>query len=77
MCMLPPEVHNALSQLLEGLQSPDNVARSTAEEELNAEWVQARPDVLLMGLVEQIHGANEPTVCLSLIYGANVTEAPI
>lgn len=62
--MLPPEVHGALSQLLEGLQSADNVARSSAEDELNTAWVQSRPDVLLMGLVEQIHGGSEASVCI-------------
>jgi len=60
--MLPPDVHAALSQLLVGLQSADNVVRTQAEEQLNAEWVQPRPDVLLMGLLEQIQGAEDPAV---------------
>ncbi len=62
MSLLPPEVHAALSQLLQGLQSADNVVRIQAEEDLGTNWVQSRPDVLLMGLVEQIQGAEEPTV---------------
>lgn len=59
MSVLPADVHAALAQLLQGLQSPDNVTRSHAEESLNSEWVIARPDVLLMGLVEQIQGATD------------------
>ncbi|KZF24570.1 importin beta-3 subunit [Xylona heveae TC161] len=61
MAVLPAEVHNALSQLLQGLSSADNAVRSQAEEQLNNEWVIARPDVLLVGLVEQIQGAAEPS----------------
>jgi hypothetical protein len=59
MSVLPPEVHTALTQLLTGLQSPDNVLRTQAEEQLTTEWVQGRPDILLMALVEQIIGADE------------------
>ncbi|KAI9829591.1 MAG: hypothetical protein M1819_006096 [Sarea resinae] len=60
MSMLPAEVHAALTQLLQGLVSADNNVRTQAEEQLNNEWVVARPDVLLMGLVEQIQGAEDP-----------------
>ncbi|KAL8690553.1 MAG: hypothetical protein Q9218_004030 [Villophora microphyllina] len=59
MSVLPPEVHSALGSLLQGLQSPDNNTRAQAEEQLNNEWIVARADVLLMGLVEQIKGARE------------------
>lgn len=62
MSVLPAEVHTALSSLLKGLQSPDNVQRTAAEEQLNKEWVGERPDVLLMGLSEQIQLAQETTV---------------
>lgn len=62
MSVLPQEIHAALAQLLQGLQAPDNVQRSDAEKQLNDEWIQARPDVLLMGLSEQIQGADEPSV---------------
>ena len=62
MSVLPPEVHAALASLLQGLSSPDNHIRTQAEEQLNNEWVAARPDVLLMGLVEQMQSAPEPTV---------------
>lgn len=59
MSVLPPEVHTALSALLKGLESRDNVERTAAEERLNNEWVGDRPDVLLMGLTEQIALAQE------------------
>ena len=62
MSVLPAEVHDDLGQLLHGLQSADNVVRSQAEAELNTRWVKSQPDVLSMGLVEQILGAGEVTV---------------
>lgn len=62
MSALPSEVHTALTQLLQGLQSTDNTARSASEENLNTEWVQQRPDMLLMGLAEQMAGSNDEGV---------------
>lgn len=59
---VPQEVHTALAQLLHGLQSTDNSIRGTAEEQLNTEWVSQRPDLLLMGLAEQISGSTEDGV---------------
>ncbi|KAL9103953.1 MAG: hypothetical protein Q9163_001059 [Psora crenata] len=61
MSILPPEVHSALTQLLQGLSSADNNTRTYAEEQLNNEWVGARPEMLLMGLVEQIQADPEPS----------------
>jgi hypothetical protein len=63
MSVLPAEVHTALANLLQGLQSPDNVQRTNAEQQLNEEWVAQRPDVLLMGLSEQIELAQDTSVC--------------
>ena len=63
MSQLPPEVHQALAQLLQGLQSPDNVLRTQAETQLNDEWANPRPEILLMGLSEQIEGSDDPAVC--------------
>lgn len=60
--MLPPELHDALSELLQGLQSADNDTRNRAEELLNNEWIVARPDVLLMGLAEHIQSSSESMV---------------
>jgi hypothetical protein len=65
MSQLPPEVHQELGQLLQGLQSPDNVLRTQAEARLNDDWTLPRPEVLLMGLSEQIEGAEDPAVCTS------------
>ena len=59
MSVLPEEVHTALTQLLQGLQSTDNTARTAAEEQLNKEWVAQRPDYLLMGLAEQMGGSSD------------------
>lgn len=62
MSLLPPEVHSALSQLLQGLQASENTTRSEAEAQLNGEWVQKRPEILLMGLSEQIRGSEDAAV---------------
>lgn len=62
MSVLPPEVHGALGNLLQSLSAADNQVRSHAEEQLNNEWFVARPDVLLMGLVEQIQQSQDPSV---------------
>ena len=62
MSLLPEEVNNALGQLLQGLGSSDNTIRSHAEDQLNNEWTLKQPDVLLMGLVEQIARSPEASV---------------
>jgi hypothetical protein len=62
MSVLPADVHAALEQLLQGLQSTDNTLRTAAENNLNTEWVNQRPDVLLMGLVEQLGGSTDDGV---------------
>jgi importin-5 len=67
MSLLPAEMQGALAQLLLALQSRDNTTRSQAEEQLTAEWLANRPDVLLMGLAEQIQlGQDEQVRCLSI-----------
>jgi hypothetical protein len=62
MTSLPEQVHTALANLLNGLQSADNVERSAAEEQLGNEWFSQRPDVLLMGLSEQMDFAPDSNV---------------
>lgn len=47
--------------------SPDNNLRSQAETQLNDEWVAKRPDILLMGLVEQVRGSEDSQVGAILI----------
>ncbi|OAA57017.1 importin beta-3 [Niveomyces insectorum RCEF 264] len=60
MSMLPAEVTAELQQLLQALQSADNVVRSQAEEHLQNNWTGPRPEVLLMGLAEQVGNPNFP-----------------
>jgi oligoendopeptidase F len=62
MSLLPPEVHAELTQLLQALQSPDNGIRSQAEEHLQSNWTSSRPEILLMGLAEQIQGAGDNAI---------------
>lgn len=62
MSVLPPEVHAELTQLLQALQSPDNNIRSQAEEHLQNSWTNTRPEVLLMGLAEQVQAASDTPV---------------
>lgn len=73
MSVLPQEVHSALGQLLQGLQSTDNTVRTQAEEQLNTEWIAQRPDMLMMGLAEQMQGSQDEGVrsspCLQPICG--------
>ncbi|KAI9643529.1 importin subunit beta-3 [Ciborinia camelliae] len=61
MSVLPPDAHAELAQLLSALQSTDNNVRSQAEEHLANNWVATKPEMLLMGLVEHIHGSNDAT----------------
>jgi len=62
MSVLPAELQGALVQLLKAAQSPDNALRSQAEEQLNNDWIPNRPDVFLMGLVEQMQISQEQAV---------------
>lgn len=55
MSALHPELQGALAQLLQGLNSPDNELRGKYEDSLANEWQSQKPDILLMGLVEQAH----------------------
>jgi hypothetical protein len=67
MSLLPPEVNAELAQVLQALQSADNNVRSQAEDHLQNNWTATRPEVLLMGLVEQIAGSHDATVYISLL----------
>ena len=62
MSAVGAEVHNALGPLLSALSSPDNAIRTQAEDQLNNDWVAQRPEVLLMGLVEQMQESDNQTV---------------
>ena len=62
MSILPAEVHSALDHVLQALQSTDNNVRSQAEKTLNDDWLNQRPDMLLMGLAEQMQGSPDEGV---------------
>lgn len=62
MSALSTEQQNDLVSLLHGLNSADNSIRSQAEDRLVTDWQASRPDVLLMGLVEQVHAAPDEKV---------------
>ncbi|RMD40209.1 hypothetical protein DV735_g4926, partial [Chaetothyriales sp. CBS 134920] len=59
MSLLSAEAQAALTQLLQALQSTDNLVRSQAEDNLNNVWFAERADWLLVGLAEQIQSAPE------------------
>jgi len=63
MSVLPAEIQAALVQLLQAASSPDNAIRSQAEAQLENDWTPNRPEVLLMGLVEQMHNSHDSSVC--------------
>ena len=62
MSILPADVHQELEQLLQALQSRENATRSQAEEHLQANWTNTRPEVLLMGLAEQVQASQDTAV---------------
>ncbi|ESZ96192.1 importin subunit beta-3 [Sclerotinia borealis F-4128] len=59
MSVLPAQAHTELAQLLSALQSTDNNVRSQAEDHLTNNWVNTKPEMLLMGLVEHIYGSSD------------------
>ncbi|KAK1087943.1 importin subunit beta-3 [Friedmanniomyces endolithicus] len=56
---LPIQVHQALEELVGFLQSTDNAIRTQAEEQLNRTWVTERPEMLFLGLAEQMQGSQD------------------
>jgi hypothetical protein len=63
MSILAPEIHAELEQLLQALQSADNGIRAQAEEHLQNNWTNTRPEVLLLALAEQIAASTNSQVC--------------
>ncbi len=63
--VLAPNVQAELAQLLQALQSRDNHVRSQAEEHLQNNWTSTQPEVLLMGLAEQIAPPRDTSVCFT------------
>ncbi|KAK3384805.1 armadillo-type protein [Podospora didyma] len=62
MSYIPAELHAELGQLILALQSSDNSTRSQAEEHLQNNWTNPRPETLLMGLAEQIASSPDGSV---------------
>lgn len=67
MSLLSPEYAEALAQLVVGLQSTDNIARKAAEDQLNTQWKLHRPDVLLIGLAEQLNTSEDSGVSVPVL----------
>ncbi len=81
MSVLPAEVSAQLAQLLQQLQATDNTVRSQAEEVLQNQWTNQRPEWLLMGLAEQTATGPSASVCrsarpLSTQDGLTLTPVP-
>lgn len=68
MSVLAPELHAELLQLLDVLKATDNTVRAQAEEHLNSSWLANKPELLLMGLVEQIHTSSDKGVSNSSLH---------
>lgn len=62
MSVLAPEVTVELTQMLQALQSPDNNVRTQAEDHLATQWTNSKPEMLLMGLAEQIQDQQDAAV---------------
>lgn len=67
MSVLPPDLHAELVQLLGALQSADNSIRAPAEAHLADNWTATKPEMLLMGLVEQVQGSSDANVWNALL----------
>lgn len=63
MSALPPDVHEVLLQLLQGLSSADNTIRADAEKSLENDWTQKENvEMLLMFLAENACSAANDTL---------------
>lgn len=62
MSLLSAEAHAELTQLLQALQSANNVTRSQAEDHLQNNWTGNRPEMLLVGLAEHIQRSGDNSV---------------
>jgi hypothetical protein len=50
--LVPPDVVSQLNQVLMNLVSNDNNLRSSAEQQLNEQWIAQQPDLLLLSLAQ-------------------------
>ena len=50
--LVPPDVVSQLNQVLLDLVSNDNNLRSSAEQQLNEQWIAQQPELLLLSLAQ-------------------------
>ena len=62
MSLIGQQLTTALATLLKGLQSAENITRKHAEDGLQRDWVDKQPEILLMGLAEQMQGSKDLSV---------------
>jgi hypothetical protein len=64
--LVPPDVVSQLNQVLMNLVSNDNNLRSSAEQQLNEQWIAQQPDLLLLSLAQLGRTHEETHVRISL-----------
>ena len=64
--LVPPDVVSQLNQVLLDLVSNDNNLRSSAEQQLNEQWIAQQPDLLLLSLAQLGRTHEETHVRISL-----------
>jgi len=64
--LVPPDVVSQLNQVLSNLVSNDNNLRSSAEKQLNEQWIAQQPDLLLLSLAQlgRTHEETHVRICL-------------
>lgn len=60
---IPQDMLEQLVQMLSNLVSNDNSVRSTAEQQLNSDWMVSKPDALLIGLAHLACHHDDAVVC--------------
>lgn len=60
---IPQDILEQLVQMLSNLVSNDNTVRSTAEQQLNSDWMVSKPDALLTGLAHLACHHDDAVVC--------------
>lgn len=60
---IPQDMLEQLVKMLSDLVSNDNTVRSTAEQQLNSDWMVSKPDALLTGLAHLACHHEDAVVC--------------
>lgn len=60
--LVEPETLAQLTRVLVNLPSPDNNVRAAAELQLNEQWVNTQPDIVLLGLAQLVSQSQEEDV---------------